>query len=465
MMAYWERLHPVNAVQIAELSRAVSMPQLSAAVTRLFAKFCAADSKNRWPGANGSDQDARREVVAQNVCFPCDLVHPLERCVTDLLNQPFAEDEPPFRVGLAEHVDRQYLWLSYRHSVADARSISLLMQNLLEEIFADEPDSLPLLVDRANVPLPAMFPEESRRAAGWRAIGHSLRTLWSLQRCHRRPPNDPNAFHMSFLIHAEQLPVDALRQRARDYGVTIGELLAASMVDWFVEQDRHSPTSLWSPNRCVSVLADLTGRASPQRPRIFGQYLAPRNIMVNSRRRMSFAELVGTVKALSRMEHLVVDGLRSLRGLSMNSFLVGRCPRAFANWYQERLFPVSGALSNVNLQSVLPPPRTPVPLVHYFRGTCATQFSPMILCLTTVNDTCSLTTTHREAVYTHQEMRDLAAHVIERAFGIEDALGTLDADQQLPPANPVHRPARRRVLLNDGRLQQIRQPNKVPNVR
>lgn len=225
---------------------------------------------------------------------------------------------------------------------------------------------------------------------------------------------------MSFQIHAEDLPLAALQQRAKECGGTIGELMLAAMLDWFIREDRSGAHSRWSPNRCVSVLADLAGRAELKRPHLFGQYLSPLNIMVKSRRSTSFDEIVRKVQTFSRPAHGIADSLRSLRGLSVNAFLVSRCPRAFANWYQEILFPVSGALSNVNLNSVLPTSRTPLPHVNYFRGTCATQFSPMILCLTTMQDSCTITTTHRDTVYSADEMRDLVRHVIRHAFDTEN---------------------------------------------
>lgn len=417
MMSYWERLHPVNAVQIAEVSRPITSQELSSAVLRLFEKFRAADPWGRWPSATRVRARSGGEVSCEVRVLSLSDSHPLEGLVTDLLNRPFADEEPPFRVGLAENSEAQYLWLCYRHSIADARSITLLMQNLLEELCWTGVESLPLAIERSAQPLSALFPAEYRQTARLRLVGHSLKTLWSLRSCHRRPPADPEEFRMSFQVHAERLPLAALQEQAKDWEVTIGELLLAAMLDWFIRADRSTPYPRKSPNRCVSVLADLAGRAEPKRPRLFGQYLSPLNIMVNSQRTNSFSDVIRNMQATTRPAHGIADSLRSLRGLSVNSFLVSRCPRAFANWYQELLFPVSGALSNVNLHSVLPPPRTSLPLTNYFRGTCATQFAPMILCLTTFQDTCTLTTTHRDTVYSADEIREMARHVIRRAFG------------------------------------------------
>lgn len=421
MMSYWERLHPVNAVHVAEvsLSQVITPCDLTSAVQRLFEKFHAADPLGRWPLTVSSGDFSNDEVLPQRQVQPLPDIRSLESLVGELLNQPFADDEPPFRVGLTKLANVQYVWLAYRHSIADGRSIALLMQNLLEELYWPEADGPELNVERTAQPLSALFPTAARYAARWGSVGHSLKTLWSLRRCHRRPPADPESFRMSFQIHAEDLPLATLRERAKDWGATVGELMLAAMLDWFVQEDRAEPFSRWSPNRCVSVLADLAGRAEPKQPRLFGQYLSPLNIMVNSRRVRSFGAVVQSVRAMAHPTHGIAKSLRSLCGLSVNAFLVSRCPRAFANWYQERLFPVSGALSNVNLNSVLPAARTPLPLVNYFRGTCATQFSPMILCLTTVGDACTITTTHRDTVYSADEMQALVRHVMRHAFGVE----------------------------------------------
>lgn len=416
MMGYWERLHPVNAVQIAELPQSIAPDDFQSAITRLFGKFLAAD--RQWPTLPGDSDVVTNEIRAQFRILPETSNHPLDSLVTDLLNRPFSDDEPPFRVGLAQGRQTRYLWLSYRHAIADARSITLLMQNLLEELSWDGASELPLLVERERRSLSDLFPLKSRGTASLRSVISSLKTLWSVGRCHRQRPTDPNSFRMSFQIHAEQLPLTELQRRAKEWQVTIGELMLASILDWFLQEDRSRPPSVLSPSRCVSVLVDLTGRASAKPTRQFGQYLSPVNITAHHQRHSSFEELLHQVKTTARPVDAVTNSLHSLRGLSLNSYLLRRMPRSLANRYQEFLLPVSGAFSNVNLNSVLPPPRSDLSVSNYFRGTCATQISPMILCLTTVRDTCTLTTTHRDAVYSADEMRDLAGWVMDRAFGI-----------------------------------------------
>ncbi len=424
MMAYWERLHAINAVQVAEVAGDVSLVDLQVASDRLFRKFLAAGS-GRWPSlsVNGSTQGG--EVQAQFHVLNEIKSRSLESLVTQLLNAPFADDEPPFRVGLAEQSGTHYVWLSYRHSIADARSIAMLLQNLLEELVWDGDEELPLGIAQTTQSLVDFFPQEARRTNMLRSIGPAIKTLWNLNRSHRRPPDDSTEFPMTFQIHAEHLKLSSLRDRAKQLNATVGELVIAAMLDWFIQQDRQLPRHFLSPNRCVSVLADLAGRAEPKRSNLFGQFLSPLNISANSYRQRSFEELVQHVRQSVLGLNSITQNLRSLRGLQINSFLVQQVSRAFANWYQEFLFPISGALSNINLPAILPKSRTPLPVVNYFRGTCATQFSPMILCLTTIKETCTLTSSHRDSVYSDEEMRALASHVMERAFGV-----STDANQE-----------------------------------
>ena len=164
MMGYWERLHPVNAVQIAELPHPVSPDDLQSAISRLFCKFLGADADSRWPMLK-DDSNLNltiSEIRAEFRVLPETSDHRLESLVTELLNCPFSKDQPPFRVGIADAKHTRYVWLSYRHAIADARSISLLMQNLLEELAWAGAGELPLLVERDERSLSSFFPQKPR---------------------------------------------------------------------------------------------------------------------------------------------------------------------------------------------------------------------------------------------------------------------------------------------------------------
>lgn len=371
MMAYWERLHPVNAVQLVELSRPCEHRELQAAIDRLFGKFLAAGHNLGWPTLSrhmGSRCAPWPRVSVQVDDVPGSPDHPLEDLVTRLLNQPFADDEPPFRVGLATRPQGHYLWLAYRHCIADGRSIALLTQNLLEELAGDLPDDLPLGIDRTSLPLAALLPDESRRAGGLGSVRTSAATMWALHRCHRGRPTVADDFSMSFQVHAERMPIEPIHRRAVEYDATIGELIVAAMLEWFLDQDRRRPRRRWAPNRCVSVIVDLARRAGPRHAALFGQYISPANIHADADRVRDFSDVLRLVRRETRVHTAPVENLRRLRGLALNAFVAGMVPRAVAIGMQDYLFPVSGTVSNVNLAAVLPHPRTPLPATAYVRA-------------------------------------------------------------------------------------------------
>ena len=395
MMAYWETQQAVNAVQIAELTDGVSQTELQAAADRLFHKFLIA-GPGGWPTLTGARIPAARVLVRFDELTDREGCS-LDAVVTRLLNEPFSDDEPPFRVGLCRSHERQFVWLCYRHAIADARSIALLMQNLLEELVCQNCRELPLLVQRTEETLADLFRPDLRRLGWLGNLRQTVQTMWDLQRSHRRPPADPANFRMTFLAHAEQLPLAAIINRAKSLDATVGELLTAAMLEWFIAQD--PPRSHYGrPTRCVSVLVDLTLRAIPRRSDLFGQFLSPHNHFARCHPKLSFENLVRQVVRSHRRLAIVPQCLRTLRGLGLNAQLVRTARKPVANWNQELLFPVSGSLSNVNLPAVLSASRVPLPVANYFRGTCATQFTPLMLCLTTVKDNCTLTTTHRDTV-------------------------------------------------------------------
>ncbi len=421
MMAYWERLHPVNAVQIVEVSRPISQPALQVAADRLFQKFLAA-GPGGWPTVSARGTVVSRSVSSQAVLvqsqqLSCEGCHPLETLVTTLLNHPYTNDEPPFRVGLAEQDASRYLWMSYRHCIADGRSIALLMQNLLEELEWVQPTELPLALDRTALSLSDLFPKEAREAGWLSSSWTSAQTLSALHRCHRRRTTASEDFSMTFQVHADGLPLDVIRRRARELSATIGELLVAAMLDWFLNEDRQQPRRRRSPNRCVSVIVDLARRADQKYGHLFGQFISPVNITADAQSVQSFADVVQLVRGETHERNTLVENLRRLRGLSVNSFLVRRYPRFIAIRNQDFIYRVSGTISNLNLPAILPPPRTVLPVSTYYRGTCATQFSPVIICPTTGNGKLTLTSTHRNAVYSEEEIRALGRHIVNRLVG------------------------------------------------
>jgi hypothetical protein len=150
----------------------------------------------------------------------------------------------------------------------------------------------------------------------------------------------------------------------------------------------------------------------------FGQYICPFNIFDFGD--TDFETRLETVHRQLRRNDSLIDGVLNLSGLGVNSFLLQFLPGRIAEIDQEFLFPIGGAVSNVNLNSMLPTSRLPSSVKTYWRSTCATQFGPVIVCLTTHGQFCTITTTHLNAVYTDSEIRQLGQLLRASLFGVNE---------------------------------------------
>lgn len=417
MMAYWERLQPVNAVHAAQCTAVIAPAELASAVGRLFRKFHAsAEGRTSSACSFLSREPDPNAAVCPEVAV-LKTAADLDGLLTQQMNRRFDADAFPFRIGLAQAPGAVWVWICYRHLIADARSIALLTQHLLEEVNGGRTADLNLRLDFSVDGVRHFFPEECRRRHWPWLAARSLRTLWQLQRCCRPKPAQADDFRTTCLVHAQRLPLQQLRETAARHAATIGELLTASIVAWNFEHDRRSPTRWRRRDRCVSVLTDLTLRTRLPRREVFGQWIAPINVFVPFRDCSGLSDIIPTVRRSLRDVQSVSGQLAALQGLTLNSRLVRLLPRWLAHRDQEFLFPVCAAVSNVNLTRLLAPPRVPLSVQSYVRATCATQFAPAIVCLTTHDGLCSVTSTHRDSVYGQADMRRLGQHVVQQLFG------------------------------------------------
>ena len=86
MMAYWERLHAINAVQVAEVSAEITIADLQTATDRLFRKFLAASS-GQWPSLSERRAAPNFGVTAQFHKLPPIESSSLESLATQLLQR------------------------------------------------------------------------------------------------------------------------------------------------------------------------------------------------------------------------------------------------------------------------------------------------------------------------------------------------------------------------------------------
>jgi hypothetical protein len=420
MMTLWEQVHPVNAVQCAELSTSFDVGLLRSAVHRSLQKLEAAFSGGGWRLHFGSSDLAGGDVVETAVSsLNSDL--DVEDFITGLMNHRFLDTHIPVRVGFFLQAETHVLWICYRHVVADARSIARLLQHIIEELTSEPGMDLPISLYRSEsgselLPIGHCQPGILSR------IRLTLASLLKLQRCRRPSAPAKSLPRMQFRFHARDLPLECLKQQSKIHGSSVGELVSAAVLEW-AGQRECSRTRPWATSVCVSVLADVASRATKGSESIFGQFICP--FTIYAERRKSFPALVRDVGGQLRGEKNLRVALQNLEGLELNSFFLKLIPRCVGEFLQETLFPISAAVSNVNLNSMLPPSRYENLVTGYWRSTCATQFSPIIVCLTTCDRRCTLTSTHFTDVYDDDAVQNLGQHLKKRLFNFDpDSAGT-----------------------------------------
>jgi hypothetical protein len=400
MMLRWEAQHPVNAVQIARLNRGVSMATACAAADRVFRRLLPGTLQSLFEFAYQPFVGDWRAV--------------LEDFVTDELNRPYDGAAPPWRLTLFESPrDGQFLALGYRHVIADARSIVLVLHEIVRQMLAPSTRLKGFEAESRRECLRDLYPGEFH----WRRLPaltwNQLAELWASRRAFRAPCTNPGELRMEFGVHDTDLSLAGLKATALRYDATVNDLVFAAILEWM---GRRYPVSDRGrrPDLSVAVLADLSGRADSPLPRAFGQYLSQFAIRLPVTADTPFGEIVRAAARCSRAAKRTGRLIDAARGFDTLARLWDLLPFLRRPAVLPALIPLLAGVSNVHVSAIVDDPLLRTAVRSYFRGTCVTNVLPMMLSLTTVGDHCTLTTTYRPTIFTRKEMQDLAAHVGDR---------------------------------------------------
>jgi hypothetical protein len=426
MMRRWENLHPVNAVHVAWLNDPAPVSRIEAAAERVFARLLqfSPRSIDRNLRNRGGLFDFRDLIVEGD--WRCHL----EQVVTCELNTPFQNDGPPFRIDVINVGKReQFVILSYRHVIADARAVALLLNEIIGQLTdpASQNSSLEVVVGRSN--LCELFPAEFQWHRAPAVVRHLAGEWWRSRRCVQLKPLDPNDLHMDFRVHQTKLPLATLKTLCHRHGATVNDLILASVMEWFASwlSDRRDGR----PDLAAATLVDLSSRGEPARPLAFGQFVSQFVVRAPVTAELSFAEIVRLVAEQTASQ-------KQVRPLILNSISLGLLARLWdllpfvrKPQHLASVLPLLAGISNVNLSGITSHGNLPSIVRNYFRGTCVTNLLPMMLSLTSVRETVSLTTTHRPVFFSADQMADLAAHVGRRLFNEAWATGQSHVPERL----------------------------------
>lgn len=414
VMLRWEQQQPVNAVHVAWLQKPSRPADIVAAASRALERLLKSNP--------GRTQDQQSPIVElfdfRHVIVAPEWHGRIEAAVTDQLNTPYLPGRPLFRITVVDIPGQgQFLIFGYRHVIADARSIALLLHEIvlyLTSPTAPPPDYAATIGDEN---LDRLFSSEYR----WRRVPavawNVVRELWKSLRCIRLRSSDADDLRMEFRLHHTSLPVAVLKTRCHRYGVTVNDLILAAMMEWFAQE--YPGENSRRNELAAATLVDLSGRTPVPQPYVFGQCLSSFVVRVPITAEMSFEEIVRLISkqtpSCKRVSPLLLNA-RSFEFLAREWDLI---PLARRPAHLPAVLPLLAGVSNVNLPGIVGQANGPQALRNYFRGTCVTSLLPMMLCITTIGDSCSLATTYRSAIFSPAQMDDLAAHLGRRLFDQE----------------------------------------------
>ena len=412
MMLRWEQQQPVNAVHVAWLQKSFRPLDIKSATTKAVRRLLSSN-----PARLSDQQSGIAELFEfRQAEIAGDWRINLQSAVTNELNTPFPPGSPPLRISVFD--DRrlgQFLMLGYRHVIADARSITLLLHEIIHYLSSPVVESPCYAATCSGESLDRLFPSEYRARRIPVVAWNLVTEFWKSLRCTRLPAHDRADLRMECRLHQSSLPLAALKDLGSQLGATFNDLILAALLEWFAREYPFQKSR--GRELAIATLVDLYGRAAILRPHAFGQFLTSFAVRVPATAQMPFEEIVRLVaretQSCKQVAPLLINA-RSFEFLAREWDLI---PFTRRPEYLPAVLPLLAGISNVNLPGIIGQPEQSLGVRNYFRGTCVTNLLPMMLSITTVGDTCSLSTTHRSAVFTAAQMDDLAAHVGRRLFG------------------------------------------------
>lgn len=411
-MLRWEEIRPYNAVHVIEfeglhlnasrLESSIKKVLQSAGVAevtfdraRRSAKF---QSEGQIPDVVEIDlDDTSRSVLSQ--------------LMTQQLSETFSNQENcPFRFILANPKlgtaasNKQYLIVGYRHVVADAHSIVLLLKAILDHY---RHDISPHPVLNANAAeLRKVFVKDT----GWqtavpRTSKLAAELLQGIQIARPIASDRSSTVEIS-KIHPPQIEATELKLAAKKYGASVQDFLMAAEAEAIAEVFGSSCHRSLKENQRLAVtsIIDLRRYAKGAYEHSIGQFLGMLAVRPKAKMASEFSSLIQFVKTRNDHEKKKRSFFWAINSMSLMARIWDRLPLSINRDLARKLHPLACALSNVKLGAPIKQEINDGLITNYFRGANLGVLVPLVLSNTTVGNKVSFCTTHKDAVYSTAEV-------------------------------------------------------------
>jgi hypothetical protein len=398
LVRQWDTVHPYNAAQVLRLSGQADLLLVRRAwhgtlATLGLGPVHVVGPDFRYEAVNGNASRFDVPVLPAGV----DLQEHLSR----EMNRPFDGADLPLRPFVLEEKGSYFFGVVYHHWIADSASIRLLLREWFFRVYDpavanDAPVRIPLGGYWAN-----FGPQRSR----WRLTDTILSLFRSASRfrsVRKLRTQGSHDFNMRFTIH--RLPADTLRRLlgvAKHNGVTLNDLFLAAIADVCARftPTRHVPRR---KDLALGMIVDLRPRARRDMSRVFGLFLGFANVVCRREDLRDWHKLVRNISKQTRI-HKETDSPQASLVWMFAALTAARfVPVEKTFRFYRKHMPLSGGISNVNLNTTWAAKYHPAPLMEYVRVSPTGPMVPLVFTTTTLGNELIFGLTYRSALFTNE---------------------------------------------------------------
>jgi len=336
------------------------------------------------------------------------------------LNRPFWEGElsrrgssstipfRPFVVRAGGVGGTHYLGAIYQHWVADSISMRMLLREWFRRLYD------PARVDgrELHVPRGGFWRYFGPHRAGWHPVEGAIVALESMTQfaTARRLDKAAGAQEVTCTLH--RLPdgmIDQLveyARRNRKLGMTFNDMLIAAVaraVDQYGAEPRRCSKDL-----AVGTIVDLRATSKEDMDHTFGMFLGFTALVVRGDLLPDRERLLRSIAAqnahMKERRAAQVSMIRMAAGYMQGRFLSSEQLETFYRNYM----PLSGGVSNVNMNRSWPAEYHPEPLLDYIRVAPTGPMVPVVIGATTIGKRFTFVLTRRNSLVDDEHARLLA---------------------------------------------------------
>jgi len=409
MMLRWRDMHPYNAVHVVVVPRPFGEMPVAERIGRVLEAHgltgLVLDRRRRRFEYEGGPAEVTLEVLPGGV----DPLGVVCREIERQLNQPFPHSPRgnPFRFFAVTGEHSIHLGLAYDHFIASGESIALLLNAIAEACAGTASlDAAPNLYPGTYRGLFLRHPLVLARGLFTlpRLVATSRR---SLRPRYARAEGAHNGFAYLRLDPDESA---TLRRTAKAWGVTVADLfLAATLLALSpLAAQRHRERR----RRQLAVASIVNARddfgAEPQR--VFGQFLASFSVAHPLPEGISLRELAQDVHNWTARIKRDKLYLQTIIALGVSDLMWPFLSRARREGFYAKYHPVWGGVTPLNVDALWGKSgRNHVRSWEYFRAVSTGPLSPLVLAVTTAQDTMHVGVSYRTAAFSRTMVDDVTA--------------------------------------------------------